>query len=553
MKRLLIARFVPLSELQRRLSAFALLLGAALVVGPGCASTRIETGIHPNNNRYEELPVRMGRLKSVQTRAGQDPRLAVAVAISGGGERASNFGVGVLLGLEELRLPGGGNRNALSEVDYLSTVSGGGFAAGAYIGSLHDWIRTGGEPADYSFRLVIGSVDSTGSKCDERPPYIAGHRFDPCARRHLEQGYEKAIAGFLNPFDPVSWRVWFTTLDRTNLLERAIDDRLLGALWRCQETEGGCEHMEQHSIRLKDLFVPEGSAAPVRMPYWVANATTFEDGNIFPFTPEHLIIHRVRSYVHRLELEEFEPEDMQRSDYERWVFNIPVALGVTASGNFPVALPATTLKSGFDSANPYLHLLDGGLADNLGVYTAIRLLQQDSRGQAKRRVLIVVDAYKDVLGPFSLREGAPLATESYERTTSSGLDSWRARYREIASALAKAAGIEHVVFISFDDLNESGELARLKALDHGGLEAPRLLDTDIAKLVEDLREREASEGLAELADEWPLTLPFKLLRNVATSYNVSVEEQKLLVAAGRRIVQKKGQQISAALTMGAGR
>ena len=85
----------------------------------------------------EEFPtVDMGYYKSVQERPGQSADLATAIAISGGGLRASNFGIGIMLGLEAIGTDNGGN--ALQEVDYISTVSGGGFAGGAYISALFD-------------------------------------------------------------------------------------------------------------------------------------------------------------------------------------------------------------------------------------------------------------------------------------------------------------------------------------------------------------------------------------------------------------------------------
>jgi hypothetical protein len=60
---------------------------------------------------------------SQQLRAGQDGNVAVALAISGGGLRAGNFGLGVMLGLEQVSTARG---NLLAEVDYISTVSRGG-------------------------------------------------------------------------------------------------------------------------------------------------------------------------------------------------------------------------------------------------------------------------------------------------------------------------------------------------------------------------------------------------------------------------------------------
>lgn len=67
----------------------------------------------------------------------QDTNLSVVVAISGGGLRAANFGIAVLLNLESVT-SADTQRNVLSEVDGLSTVSGGGVAAAVYVSSRYD-------------------------------------------------------------------------------------------------------------------------------------------------------------------------------------------------------------------------------------------------------------------------------------------------------------------------------------------------------------------------------------------------------------------------------
>jgi hypothetical protein len=158
-----------------------------------CGSSRLETKIHPNKNKpFEEIPLQLGMVKPAQHRPGQVKSLLVAVAISGGGERAANFGIGALIGLEDITLENHQGKNVLSQVDLFSTVSGGGFAAAIYISSLHDFVNNGGNPDSYSLANMLAGF------CPE-------NRFDPCARRQLERGYEDDVAGFLNPFKSSSW------------------------------------------------------------------------------------------------------------------------------------------------------------------------------------------------------------------------------------------------------------------------------------------------------------------------------------------------------------
>lgn len=135
---------------------------AARAVGPswpvlmcllvGCATRNEASLVHPfRGPRFQECSVDLSAYRSVQSRPGQDGSISLALAISGGGQRASNFGVGVMLALEAIATDGPVRRNVLAEIDYFSTVSGGGLAAGAYISSLHDHLHFGGTRADYSF------------------------------------------------------------------------------------------------------------------------------------------------------------------------------------------------------------------------------------------------------------------------------------------------------------------------------------------------------------------------------------------------------------------
>jgi hypothetical protein len=491
-----------------------------------CGELRLETKIHPNNT-YEEIPLQLGLVKSAQDRRGQDKSLLVAVAISGGGERAANFGIGALIGLEDIALNNSQGKNVLSQVDMFSTVSGGGFAAAIYISSLHDFVNNGGSPDSYSLANVLAGTSPED-------------RFDPDARRHLERGYEDDVAGFLNPFKSSSWRVWFGNLDRTNLLEKAIDDDLLAAEWRSKKA--GRNNEDGYSLKLRHVFIPKNSEDNTfYLPHWVANAAAFGNGAVFPFTPQHLQTYQIVEYTHQLKKIEFKSKNLNSKEYLEFIFNIPLSLAVTASGNFPVALPATTLNSRLDPDNPYLHLLDGGLADNLGVLSAIRFLQQNNTADIKK-LLIVVDAYKGSLGPFSEKVGAPSWSKTFARTTNVFLDSWRGRYREITANLCAKIGA-NVVFVSFEDLAKVNDIERLTNLDYSHLANVELTDKGIKKL----KKKQKKDNPSQPAAANQVT-PFDLLRNIATSYNVSLEEQKILIAAGRLVIQDQEIGIKKALS-----
>ncbi len=468
----------------------------------GCV-TRNEASLeHPfRQHRFQECSVDLSAYRSVQTRPGQDGSIAVALAISGGGQRASNFGAGVMLALEAIETEGAPGENFLAEIDYFSTVSGGGLAAGAYISSLHDHLYFGGARADYSFTRAIHG------------PPASPERMDPDLKRHLEAGYVGDIVRGM-----LAW----TRHNRGQYLELAFDNNVLGYLWRQGKLESSEEEGQRRdaSLTLGDVFdMRSRPAAKVRLPQWIANATVFENGAIFPFTPDHLKLYKVRAYTHRLKKVR---HDKSPQTYDQFIADVPLSLAMKTSGTFPLAIPATTLDSDMDDLNLYLHLLDGGLADNLGVITALRVLHQDDHAAVKRKVLIVVDAGTGTFAPFSNVPSSPGLSATALRTALAQLDSWRGRYREVVRGLCRLYDI-HPVFLSFDDL---ADLEDFEPLVNLGLSR---------------RDLKALKGDGKVHGV-PAT-PFTLVRNVRTWYDVTPAEQSLMFAAGRYVVQKKRKEI----------
>ncbi len=521
-----------------------LALAVAALALPGCATQDATTLIGPcRGERFQECPVDLDGYKPVQQRLGpQDADLAVALAISGGGHRAGNFSVGVLLGLEQLKRPGGAGgdnanaadanvpqaraANALVEVDYLSTVSGGGLCAAGYISSLHDYQLFSGAPGGYSLAEALAGGGKTP---------LARQLTDPDLRENLQYNYvDDIIRGALTILMAGSFH-------RGDFLENSFDDRILGRLWRARKLKlpGSPQAglARDASLRLSDVFVPRDDVdRPVRLPYWAANATAYENAAIFPFTPEHLLLYDIRGYTHRLARVRRDTVGRARAGgadanipvrKKAFAYEVPLAIGLTASGTFPVLIPACTLQSGMDPANPYLHLVDGGLADVFGAMTAIRMLRQDT---ATRKVLIVIDAFNGPLTPYSKYDTAPAALATAFRMATAFLDAWRTRYREVIRGLCSSRNPPtdiRVIFLSFDDLLDCQDLKPLERFGFG--------PEDLAAL----RRR----GLGRSTKE----TPFALARGVWTWYNLSGPEQKLLFAVGRYLVDKKKDEITEAM------
>lgn len=376
-----------------------------LVILYGC-STRKKTEVEKFTIDNQTPAITLDAYKDVEDRVGvnssqQNKNLTVVVAISGGGHRAGNFGVGVLKALENIKY-NNKTYDVLKEVDYLSTASGGGIAAGAYIASLYD--HNSSEPYSFS-KKVLNNTNKI--------------------KRNLERGYHNDLAKALIRIKTIG------NSDRGDYLEKEFDEKILGAAYRT----------DSKSITLGDIFIEKDKISLPKFPIWIANATIYENGSIFPFYPAAFEEYGVTQYTHNIE------EVNEITDYGQ----IPLSIGLKASASFPIGIPATTLGSNRDENNGFIHLFDGGLADNLGVSTAIQLLEISKR---KKKVLIVVDAYKGNTEPFSKSEGSPTMLQIYNRATSISLDTWRIRHKWLVDNLIK--GIKNdgeeieVIYLSFE-------------------------------------------------------------------------------------------------------
>lgn len=412
----------------------------------GCSAVHRVDSDYVFRTDGEEPTVRLKEYKSVQQRPLQQAELALAVAISGGGYRAANFAAGILCGLEHIRWQES-ELNILREVDYLSTVSGGGFAAGAFISKEHAWLKRQGSLEGFSFCEAM---------C-EKPPDA------PSLQEALERDSMKSMFGLMSLAQ--------LGMNRGEYLEMRLEDAFLGAR----------PHAEGECLTVGDIFVPAGSPARPMLPYWVANSTVYENGAIFPHTPDIYRTYGVTEVRHR---KKWMPVRGENGSYA-----IPLSVGMKASATYPGAVTPTTLRtSERDPKNPYLHLLDGGLIDNLGVLTAVRLLKQDD---AKRKVLVVIDASTKEREPFSKGPGAPFIFKVGSRVLDISLDSWRTRYRDIIGNYARGAGVDdlRIIVLGFHDL--------------------------------------------------PAELRGRVLK-IKTRFNVTPEEQEDLFAAGGEIVRRNG-------------
>ena len=502
----------------------------------GCGEERcMPSLIHPHTpgKLFQESSVDLSYYKPVQERPGQDANIVFAVAASGGGYRAANFATGVLLGLEELKNSNSPSRNALSEVDYFSSVSGGGFAVSAYISTLRDYSYFNGSADGYSFASAVAPT-TTKCPCEQKPS--VEQKIDPCVRRHLAGVYKDFIGDFLRTLLP--WN--YLGFDNRNLrFEQAIDDDPLGYRWRKAKLKSlrDPNAAENATLTLADVFVPAGdSNRQVLLPYWFANATIYNNAVIFPFSPGNLRDYNLAGYYHRTKERKLVNSRKHQADPNDFVLRVPLSAGVTSSANFPLAMPPLRFRSKMDPNNPYFYLLDGGVADNLGVITAMRLLGDKTNDNSPHKALVVIDSYQGNLTPFEKDKESPGESATASRLMGSGLDTWRARYREIADRVCERNNIKPV-YLSFDDL----------------------VDADFNDLHPfGLTEQDEKDLCADKPKYCPRATPFYLLRSISMTapafwgkhgleYQLPRAQQNLLIAAGRYVVYKKKDQIVSAL------
>jgi predicted acylesterase/phospholipase RssA len=342
--------------------ARALALAALAFVLVGCAG--------PINARLDRYDAAQGYRFERLSADGNTGELFVILAFSGGGTRAAAFSFGVMEGLRDATYAAGGaRRSLLADVDVISSVSGGSFTAAYY--------------ALFPERF-----------------------FDAFPDAFLYRDIHTALIG--RALWPTSWaRLARPGFDRINLAAELYDDEIF-----------------EHRTFADLLRRP-------RRPYLILNATDMTVGRRFEFTQEQF--------------------DLLCSDLS----TLPVATAVAASSAFPGLLSPLTLRNfaaegcGYAKpqwlqdalvrednpaprylrardlasyqddgpARPWIHLLDGGLADNIGLRGPYAALSSEDSGwsifslidqkKVRRVVVITANAKTKKRPDWDRRQSAP--------------------------------------------------------------------------------------------------------------------------------------------------
>jgi len=332
-----------------------------------------------------------------------DDDLFVCLTFSGGGTRAAAFSYGVLQKLRDtpiVRVKDGRHETLLDEVDCISSVSGGSFTAAYY--------------ALFGARIF---QDYRGIFLDRN---VEGELFWKVA----------------NPFNwPRLLSPYFSRIDLAAEL-------YAGTIFR--------------NKTYADLL------AGAHRPFIILNATDLATGDGFEFTQDQF--------------------DLIGSDLGA----LPIARAVAASSAFPFLLtpisftnhsgpgwykPPASLKHAASDyyvdrrrytwadhqstyldkdATPYVHVMDGGLADNIGLRALERQLQDPTGfvarrynlGKTSRVVFIVVDSKSGEPATYNRKESAPglvdvafkTATTSMDNFSTETIEFLRDRQRELDQA-----------------------------------------------------------------------------------------------------------------------
>jgi len=247
-------------------------------------------------------------------------------------------------------------------------------------------------------------------------------------------------------------KYWFTDFDRSDIMAQTFADNMFDS-------------------RLIGVDLTFGDVNPTR-PNIVLNATngtTHQFSSVFTFTSENFT-------------------DLIASDIDQY----EIADAVMATASFPAVFNYMTLEN-FKEPDRYLHVFDGGNADNLGLESVEEIIRVNGH-KYQRIVVILVDAFTESKGVDPKKsDGRQLLDYAVDLNFIDSSDSLLARNRigtmeSLESKLGKLDAKTQYIFyhIQFDDISNDGDRAKLNGirtdfmLEDG---QPKLLDSAVAKLI----------------------------------------------------------------------
>ncbi|UCE59838.1 MAG: patatin-like phospholipase family protein [Phycisphaerales bacterium] len=373
-------------------------IGAAGCLKPSC----------PNDKLLKYDPTVGYRFDALSTGECNMDDLFICLTFSGGGTRAAAFAYGVLQGLgnTDITAPSddGKRRNLLDEVDLISAVSGGSFTAMGY--------------ALWGDRLFDGKFE----------------------KRFLKNNVQWDL--FLNLFKPKNClRVSSVLLDRTDVAAFYYDEEIFEESTYKTLLEAGRRPFvainatdlsrRQRFTFTQDDFDLLGSDMTELPVGWAVAASS-----AFPvlLSPLRLKYYPGKAMADAVQDVLTAPEDRRIARQYRWAESLrPAEDDITVH---PFDIDAERHK--------YLYLLDGGLADNLGLTYVIEsyrhgaIHRRMAAGKIKKFVVIVVDAGTDPPEDLESKVSAPGLLKVFERTGTTSMY----RHSDTLTGIAKYSFLE---------------------------------------------------------------------------------------------------------------
>ena len=434
---------------------------------------------YPLNQQNQSFDKQAGyRFENLQPGLHNTDSLFVCLTFSGGGTRAAALAYGVMEELRQTRIRvGGEEKSLLDEVDCISSVSGGSFTAAYY--------------ALFRERL-----------------------FADFRTRFLERNIQGALAArLLNPVNLM--RVTSPRFSRIDLAAELYDREIFD--------DATFARLEQNG-----------------RPFVILNATNLGVGRRFNFTQEY-----------------FDAIGSRLDQY-------PVSRAVAASSAFPFLLSPISLKNYpqaenyeppwwykgalaprdwisrrydaaknlnfyLDKQNAYVHLMDGGLADNIGVrafldaYAHGFIDKKIQEGAIKQLVLIVVNARTQAEDRLSQKASPPGIVAVAEKTATIAMDNY---------SFESITQLREELYSRVQTQKDLAECRRLLEKYAPGAPKPPQFKTEVDTYVVEVN----FEAAAFITGEDP-----RYYLDLPTTFSLSKEQIEKLIAIGPKLLRASPQ------------
>ena len=347
------------------------------------------------DNSEKDQSVDLSTYSSPNDRPGQDPKKLVIVCASGGGSRAASFTTGIMLELEKIGIEQHTKitSNVLDEIDYFSTVSGGGWGASSYLAYLYMKDRYSTPKYQDAISRYNSSLPSKDFKRLSVEHYPTFNSYESYLANRADFRYYKGQIPLILTF-------WFGAAKSDMKMTNRLNAGYLGRSYRREVESSIWNHMypgatfredSVSSITLGDVFKKKGD--PSYMPMLITNATNIDNYKLIPFTPDRLEYWGVKQYRHYMS------KDFQDVNNAVDLGQIPLASGTKASSGIPFGMSCSTFpatkRDNYSNRDIdyYLHLQDGGIIDQQGMHSAKSiLLQNPDIKDKKNRIVLIIDA-----------------------------------------------------------------------------------------------------------------------------------------------------------------